>query len=83
VRRLAVRLSWALLVLSLAGVVGGAALIGVWCIGCALIADSVAVGVFALLRDAEGRGGAPEAIRMPGAAVDVTDIFARARQDAR
>jgi hypothetical protein len=34
---------------------GGAALIGLWALGVAVIADSVAVGVYALLRDAEGR----------------------------
>jgi hypothetical protein len=46
-----VRLSAALLVISLAGVLGGAALIGTWALGVAVIADSVAVGVYALLRD--------------------------------
>jgi hypothetical protein len=49
------RLSVVLLLLSLAGVLGGAALIGLWALGVAVIADSVAVGVYALLRDAEGR----------------------------
>ena len=48
------RLSVVLLLLSLAGVLGGAALIGLWALGLALIVDSVAVGVYALLRDAEG-----------------------------
>jgi len=45
------RLSVALLLLSLAGVLGGAALIGLWALGLAVIADSVAVGVYALLRE--------------------------------
>ena len=45
------RLSVFLLLVSLAGVLGGAALIGVWALGVAIIADSVAVGVYALLRD--------------------------------
>lgn len=49
------RLSAVLLLLSLAGIMGGAALIGVWALGLAIVADSVAVGVFALLRDDQGR----------------------------
>ena len=49
------RLSVVLLLLSLAGVLGGAALIGTWALGLAVIADSVAVGVYALLRDDGGR----------------------------
>ena len=49
------RLSACLLVLSLAGVMGGAALIGTWALGLAVIADSVAVGAYALLRDDGGR----------------------------
>jgi hypothetical protein len=48
------RLSVVLLLLSLAGVLGGAALIGTWALGLAVIADSVAVGVYALLRE-DGR----------------------------
>ena len=49
------RLSACLLLLSLAGILGGAALIGLWALGLAVIADSVAVGVYALLREAESR----------------------------
>ena len=49
------RLSIALLLVSLAGILGGAALIGVWALGLAVIADSVAVGAYALLREAGGR----------------------------
>jgi hypothetical protein len=49
------RLSVVLLLLSLAGVLGGAALIGLWALGVAIIADSAALGVYALLRDAEDR----------------------------
>jgi hypothetical protein len=49
------RLSVILLLLSLAGVMGGAALIGLWALGLAIVADSVAVGVYALLRDDSGR----------------------------
>ena len=51
------RQSVMLLLLSLAGIMGGAALIGLWALGLAIIADSVAVGVFALLRDPESRMG--------------------------
>ena len=51
------RQSVMLLLCSLAGIMGGAALIGLWALGLAIIADSVAIGVFALLRDAEGRAG--------------------------
>ena len=45
------RSSVVLLLVSLAGILGGAALIGRWALGLAIIADSVAVGVYALLRD--------------------------------
>jgi hypothetical protein len=45
------RLSAVLLVLSLLGVLGGAFLIGRWAVGAAIVADSVAVGVWALCRD--------------------------------
>jgi len=58
------RLSACLLLLSLAGILGGAALIGVWALGLAVIADSVAVGVYALLREAGGRA-APSVHEVP------------------
>jgi hypothetical protein len=45
------RLSAVLLVVSLLGVLGGAFLIGRWALGAAIVADSVAVGVWALCRD--------------------------------
>lgn len=45
------RLSIVLLLVALAGVIGGAALISVPAIGGAVIFDSLAVGVWALLRD--------------------------------
>jgi hypothetical protein len=45
------RLPVVLLLCSLAGILGGAALIGVWALGVAIICDSVCVGAFALLRD--------------------------------
>jgi hypothetical protein len=46
-----VRLSLILLLLALAGVLGGGALIGTWCLGLCLIFDSLAVGLWALVRD--------------------------------
>ena len=49
------RLSAALLLSSLAGIMGGAALIGLWALGLGIIVDSVAVGVYALLREDEDR----------------------------
>jgi hypothetical protein len=49
------RQSVILLLISLAGIMGGAALIGLWALGLAIIVDSVAVGVYALLREDEGR----------------------------
>lgn len=49
------RLSVVLLLLSLAGIMGGAALIGLWALGLGIIVDSVAVGVYGLLREAESR----------------------------
>ena len=55
------RLSVVLLLLSLAGILAGAALIGTWALGLAVIADSVAVGVYALLRD-DGRGRAAPSV---------------------
>jgi hypothetical protein len=59
-----VRLSVVLLLLSLAGILGGAALIGLWALGLAIIADSIAVGAYALLREAGGRA-APSAHEAP------------------
>jgi len=61
-----VRLSVVLLIAALAGVLGGGWLIGRWAFGVCLIADSVAVGAWALLRD-DGRGErpAPQAYAVP------------------
>jgi len=50
-----VRLSVFLFLASLAGVIFGASLIARWAVGCAIIAASVAVAVFALLRDSVPR----------------------------
>ena len=68
------RLSVVLLLVSLAGVVGGAALIAPWALGLAIIGDSVAVGVFALLRDDERRP-APSVAEVP----TLHQVLARAR----
>lgn len=68
------RLSAALLLVSLAGVMGGAALIGLWALGLAVIADSVAVGVYALLRDDGGRA-APSVHDVP----TLAQVLERAR----
>jgi hypothetical protein len=68
-----VRSSVLLLLCSLAGVLAGGALIGRWALGVALIADSVAVGVFALLRDAPA---APAVHAVPGT---VASVLERAR----
>jgi len=70
-----VRLSVVLLLLSLAGILGGAALIGLWAVGLAIIADSVAVGVYGLLRDAGGRP-APSVHEAP----TLANILERARR---
>ena len=71
------RLSAVLLVVSLAGIMGGAALIGLWALGLGIIVDSVAVGVFALLRDAEGRP-APSVHQVP----TLSQVLERARDVA-
>lgn len=45
------RLTVTLLTLAAIGVIAGAALIATWVVGLAVVADSVAVGAYALLRD--------------------------------
>jgi hypothetical protein len=45
------RVSVALFLLSLAGMIGGAWLIGQWCVGVVLLVWSAALGAFALLRN--------------------------------
>lgn len=45
------RLSVVLLLSAAAGVVGGAWLIGMWCVGLAVIVDSAALAGYALFRD--------------------------------
>jgi hypothetical protein len=67
------RSSVLLLLCSLAGVLGGAALIGLWALGLAIIADSVAVGVYALLRDT------PAAPSVRAVQSSVASVLERAR----
>lgn len=51
------RLSAFLLTLSVVGVLGGAALIGVWAVGVVVVAMSAGLGAFAILRDVPDRPG--------------------------
>jgi hypothetical protein len=55
-----VRLSAFLLVVSVAGVVGGAFLIGVWAVGVCVIAMSGGLGAWAVLRDVPERPAAAD-----------------------
>ena len=73
------RLSVVLLLLSLAGVLGGGALIGLPALGLpalggCLIFDSLAVGAWALLRD-DGRRDAPSVHEVP----TLAQVLERAR----
>ena len=68
------RQSVIMLLCSLTGVLGGAALIGVKAIGVALIFDSLCVGVFALLRD-DQRAAAPSVHQIP----TIHDVLEKAR----
>lgn len=70
------RLSVVLLAVSLLGVLGGGWLTGRLGFGCCVIADSVAVGAFAVLRD-DGRGRQePEVHGVP----TLHDVLDRARR---
>ena len=71
------RLSAFLLVLSLLGIIGGAALIGRWAVGCAVIFDSLCVGVWALHRD----DGLPSPAALHEAPT-LANILERARRSA-
>lgn len=68
------RLSLILLLLALAGVLGGGALIGVPALGGCLIFDSLAVGAWALLRD-DGRREVPSVHEVP----TLAQVLERAR----
>lgn len=54
------RLSAFLLTLSVAGVLGGAALIGVWAVGVVVVAMSAGLGAYAILRDVPDRPAAAD-----------------------
>ena len=80
--RLSVRSAVMLLVACALGVLGGAALIGVWALGLAIIADSVAVAVFVLRCDDGVPEPLPGEVPQPNAwAVSgrVSSILERAR----
>ena len=68
------RLSIVLLLIALAGVLGGGALIGLPALGACLIFDSLCLGVWALLRD-DGRSAAPQVHQVP----TLHDVLERAR----
>ena len=62
-----VRLPVILLAVSLLGVIGGAWLIGRWAVGLAIIADSLAVGAWAVWGYDDGKPPADaEALQVPG-----------------
>ena len=69
------RVSVVMLLVSLAGILGGAALIGRWALGVAIIADSVALGVYALRRD-DGVPAQPAVRAVQGT---VASVLERAR----
>jgi hypothetical protein len=73
-----VRLSIALLVVSLVGVAAGGWLIGRWALGVAVVFDSLCVGVWALLRD-DGRGEAVGPVQVGQVPVRLGEVFDRAR----
>jgi hypothetical protein len=56
-------------------VLGGAALIGTWALGLAIIAESVCAGVYALFRD-DGAGRVPAAHEVP----TLEQVLERARR---
>jgi len=68
------RLSVVLLVVSLAGILGGAAIIGLPVLGGALIFDALCVGAWALLRD-DGAPARPSVHEVP----TLAQVLERAR----
>ena len=60
------RLSITLLLVSLLGVIGGAWLIGLWAVGCAVIFDSLCLGAYAVWGHDDGKDAqAPQAYEAP------------------
>lgn len=73
------RMSIILLIVALAGVLGGGALIGLPALGGCLIFDSLCVGLWALNRD-DGAGAAPSVHEvLPPAGRTLAQVLARAR----
>jgi hypothetical protein len=70
-----VRLSAVLLALSLLGLVGGAALIGLWVVGLAIMTDSLLLALWVLFRD-DGREPEPSVHEVP----TLDNILERARR---
>jgi hypothetical protein len=70
-----VRLSACLLLCSLAGILGGAALIGTWVLGLAIMADSLLLGLWVLFRD-DGQGREPSVHEVP----TLANVLDRARR---
>ncbi len=68
-----------LLLVALAGMLGGGALIGVWVLGLCLIADSLAVAVFALVHDWPERAPGVHVVR-PG--LTLAQVLKKARSAA-
>ena len=73
------RLPLVLLACSLAGVIGGAFLIGMWAVGCAVIFDSLALGTFAVWGYDDGSG--PQGLdAAPYEAPTLEQVLERARR---
>lgn len=58
------RVSAVLLVVSVLGVLGGAALIGQWAVGVVVVAMSAGLGVYAVLRDVPDRAAGLDDLRV-------------------
>ncbi len=70
------RVSVVLLVCSVAGILGGGALIGTWALGVCLIFCSLCAGAWALFHD-DGAAAPPAAAQLPG--MTLKQVFDRAR----
>jgi len=68
-----------LLLLALAGMLGGGALVGVWCLGVCLIVDSLAVAVFTIIHDWPDRSPGVHVVK-PG--LTLAEVLERARSAA-
>jgi hypothetical protein len=68
-----VRLSIALLLASLLGVIGGAFLIGRWAVGCAVIFDSLCAGAWAVWGYDDGEDARPQVAEAPMTLQQVLD----------